>query len=268
MTIWKTAHSYEDKTCLCLSCGPVQIWVERTGQIWRIAKKYETGPDGQILDYDSPPSIKPSTAPEDVEWERWAANPNDKDIRFTPCLPDRPIVARPQEPLRVPAHHSCTIYVRIPLWIKIETGPSSNPTLLTEIPCVASSNTWFGSPESGELCYSLLTRARNNFQSNILDPHRAFSKVTIINKSNDEMLNFERVCIRAPSLTLYPAIDRFWTNDVQLSFRGQHNKSDIRYAEKAPKVDGVGPAICKPREALHEGILHASFSDIKSWVYS
>ena len=265
MDVW-TAHSLELQTCLQLSCGPVDVWVQRERQEWLISKRYADFDQQHNQAYEHAAEVKTTTAPEDIDWERWAANIDEKSLRFVPCLPDHPIVARPQNPLHIPPAHACTIYIRIPLWLRIETGSTKKPCVLTEIPCVDSSKTWFGTPEKGELCYSLQTLARTHLNDIPRDPHRALSKVVITNNSNDEMLHFERLCIRAPHLTLYRAQDHFWTNDVTMQFKGANSDSDVRYSDKAPDVDGIGKEVCKARVQGKDGLIPLQFSDLASWV--
>ncbi len=96
--------------------------------------------------------------PENLTWNRYIYKSELNIIRFVPYLPDRPVVVDPESPIRILPDNSALFFVSIPSWIRIFTG-TQEKIMLLEVPAEVLSNTWFGDPMEGELCYSLKTLA-------------------------------------------------------------------------------------------------------------
>lgn len=260
MTIWED-QSFEPGVTRGVQVGPLQIWIKRETREWLLGRSYETDPDNVpglgLID---------GQAPDDIEYERWAASAQDKQIRLKPALPDRPLVAMTDAPLFVPPNYQTTVYVSMPLWVRLETGQPLKPVVLTEMPCILNSSTWYGDPVAGELCYSLRTRARTEVPEGKQDLHRVLARLTIENATDAEALEFQRVCIRAPDLRVYQQQDTFWTNDVHMTTRGVGKPDVLRYSEGAPTEASESILLSQPRAQNKGGMIKGGIADFKSWV--
>ena len=269
MSIWKS-HQFELQQSNGYRIGPLQFWIKRSENEWLIGRSYDEAYRAYDVGsdtYEGQASLIEEAAPEDLEFERWVAAKSEQSIRLVPVLPDRPMVARTVTPLHVPVGHKAIVYLQLPLWVRIEMGPAKKPITLCEIPTVKNSNTWFGDPVSGELCYSLKTLAKSEAPGDRIEPHRALAMVSIVNENTEELLRFERICVRAPLLSLYQADGKFWSNDVRMTFKGGAHGDDVRYLHHKPDMAKNSRLISEAREADKQGILKSGIADIKSWVY-
>jgi hypothetical protein len=180
-------------------------------------------------------------------------------------MPDRPVVVRPVLPMHVPKGQSTEFYVSIPLWIRIETG-KTDKTVLCEKPSVVLSNTWFGDPVAGELCYSLNTRARALLEECSIQPHRALCRVTITNEHKEELL-FERLCIRTDHLSLYQGEQRLIATEVTVVHQGDEKLSRIKYGKKQPSFGNIKQKLSESRKPADENLIRKSFSNIMSYTF-
>ena len=181
-------------------------------------------------------------------------------------MPDRSVVARPDSPVKVPAAHDAQFFVSIPIWIRVLVrGRRQKEVQLCEVPSRALSNTWFGDPMTGELCYSLTTRARRTADAEETPPNCAVVPVRIHNRSTD-MLELERLCIRVEHLQIYPGESELWTSGIHVNYRGADQISGVDYESKAPTWEPVGPALCKPRQPVSRNMLKRTFSDFRAWT--
>ena len=78
--------------------------------------------------------------------------------------------------------------------MRVSVG-KTKPFVLKEEPTVVLSNTWFGDPMGGELCYALRTSARRSFDTLRKRPNRAICSVLIKNAFSTP-LDFQRLCIK------------------------------------------------------------------------
>lgn len=128
---------------------------------------------------------------------------------------------------------------------------------LCEQPSVLLSNIWFGDPMSGDLCYSLRTRARREIANWQTEPHRAVCPVTIRNAANTQ-LDVERFCVHAVHLSVFAGASRLWTNGVKITFKGEAEVSQLEYADKPPGYEEVGEVLSKPRTLIKKTLLKRS----------
>jgi len=128
---------------------------------------------------------------------------------------------------------------------------------LCEQPSVLLSNIWFGDPTSGDLCYSLRTRARRDISNWQTEPHRAVCPVTIHNSANTQ-LDIERFCVHAIHLSVFAGASRLWTNGTRITFKGEAEVSQLEYADKPPNYEEVGQVLSKPRTPFKKTLLKRS----------
>ncbi len=189
--------------------GPLRLWIRRTEHEWRLAW---AGNEPLAERWDGTADDDP---PDHAEWHRWAAVAGQHRLQLRPVLPDRSLVVRPDAPLYIPTGVKLRIYVRVPVWIRVTAGDA----VLTEIPSVHLSNTWFGAPDAGELSWALKTAAQHAPEDIPAGEHEALCRVDVHHKGT-EQLELNRLFLRAAHLRIYLAAGRLWTNGIKAIYEG------------------------------------------------
>jgi hypothetical protein len=234
--------------------GPLLLWVERTADEWLVAA------DRAGEEERADPGDRPT--PGDLPWGRWTAGAEQQVLWLRPVMPDRGVVAQPAGQVKVSRGHEAVFYVSIPLWVRVAVG-AEGELVLCEEPTVVLSNTWFGEPTAGELCYSLQTRARRRAEEDEARVHRAVCPVRVTNQA-EEHLEFERLCIGAPHLTVYDGEAQLWTNEVRVTFHGEGKPSEVAYAPGPPPSLEVGAPLAEPRVPPQSGLFRRTFATLRS----
>jgi hypothetical protein len=240
------------------SLGPLEVWLRRLGEDWYVAHR-RADPEAQ----PSAPRVLPSSGKlNDLPWSRWVSSHASERMRLVPALPDRSVVVRPRYPLNVPTGESVLFYVNIPLWVRVTVGESFE-LALSEIPSVVLSNTWFGEPTAGELCYALKTKAQRDLEELSNHPYMATCPVKVENLAPTG-LDFQRICVRVEHLHVYRGLRRLWTNQVEVQFKGEDFASQINIIKYAPRLEGISERLCAAREPVERSLLKKSFSVLRS----
>jgi hypothetical protein len=185
-------------------------------------------------------------------------------IQLLPGLQDRAIVVGSEMVVKILQENSALFFVRIPVWIRIYAGEKKEK-LLTEIPTVFLSNTWFGDPMTGELCYSLITKARRSIGESESDFHRAICPVKIINKSAD-ILDFQKFSIHVEHLKIYSGEKALWTNEVKITFLDEDQPSNIDFSKKKPVIEKDCVLISEERTPVNQSLIKKSVSFLKHFT--
>ena len=252
MELWQP-HQIEQDQCLEAQVGPLQLWLRRSGDEIRIASKHRKDTESLLKAVPLHPAAE--RKPAGLDWSRWVCGDCDQ-IGLMPVTPDRPVVVRPEVPLKIPPGREALFFVGLPLWVQITAGDTTK-VQLCEVSSVTLSNIWFGDPMSGDLCYSLRTRARREISDSQAEPHRTVCPVTIRNAAVSQV-DIDRFCVHVAHLSIYPGSLRLWTNGVKISFRGDSEVSQLEYAETTPNYEEVGEALSKPRVPVKKRLLQKS----------
>jgi hypothetical protein len=241
-----------------LSLGPLRLWLQREGLEWYLAREYvrEQAEEGRWE------ALPENFEPPELPWQRWVTAREETLVRFQPGMPLRAVVLRPDQPLRLSAGSQIRIFVPIPVHVCIRVG-GADPVTLDTLPTRILSNTWFGEPAAGELCYALTSPAVRKIDGLISGPHEAVCPVTIINKSAGE-LDFQRLCIRVEHLGIYRGISRLWTNSMRVEYRGETGEGQISIAGKAPDFEKVEEKLVDARRPAKKTLMTKSFHLFKS----
>ena len=252
MELWQT-HLIEQDQCLEAQVGPLQLWLRLSGDEIRIATKHRRDTESLVKTVPLHPAAE--RKPAGLDWSRWVCG-SCNQVLLTPVTPDRPVVVRPEVPLKIPPGCEASFFFGVPLWVRITAGETTKIQLCEE-PSVTVSNIWFGDPMSGDLCYSLRTRARRSISDSQVDPHRAVCPVTIHNAAPVQV-NIERFCVHVAHLSIYPGTSRLWTGGVKIIFKGEDEISLLEYSENPPTYEVVGKVLSKPRLPAKKSILKKS----------
>ena len=161
-----------------LDIGPLTLWLRaEDGELW-ITHSRATG--GAEPD-DAPPA--------DAQWSRWALPEGQRHLHLSPVFPDRPLVVKPEHAFSQMRRASARVYVRIPVWVRVEITdrPGGRSAILTEIPTVTLSETWWGDFRDGEMAYWLTTTGRRKLSPDLFGAHLVVSAVQMDNLSEDDL---------------------------------------------------------------------------------
>lgn len=252
---WKTPQFVSEKN-QSWTLETLRIWAKRTPEELHLAYKNNLS-DEEINQEES----------DELEWSRWAIEQDYENIAFLPVFPDRSVVIAPEAPFRVTVKGKAKIYVRIPIWVRVDIFGKENISI-QEIPTVSLSDTWFGSFTEGELCYWVSTRARRKIDPDSLRPYLAICPIEIINKSEEELF-VEKLCLRVAGLFLFQQNDQLWSDKTKVSYRGSNNISQIEVTGRAPSEAKNARMVASPRDVHKRGVdaktFLAKLKDIPGW---
>lgn len=248
---WGPLQLSNDGEVRTFEAGDLRLWLKRKGdEIW--ISYHHKKPEGE----DKGPAKMP---PADVEWSRWAPKEIEDSITLLPVFPDLPLVVNSEFPLRVSPGSSIQIFTRIPIWLRISMGKKD--MLLTEVPTVKLSRTWFGTPMEGELCYWATTKARRSLSNVERKPYLVSCPIQITNKTNED-LDFEKFCFRVERLKIFSYQDELWADETRIVYQGEEQHSDISMSGRLPKGMENAKLISPPRKPIQQNLATRTFRKI------
>ncbi|MCX4192260.1 hypothetical protein [Methylophaga sp. OBS1] len=136
-------------------------------------------------------------------------------LRLLPALADRPVVCRPVVSVSLLPFQEVTLFVCLPLWVKLQTG-EGDVTLL-DIPTVRVCDSWFG-PNTREGVISYASQVSEQLDVKPISNNKARAAIEVrIQNQSDQMLTLDKISVPAPNLSLYvDAYGQFWTPRITL----------------------------------------------------
>jgi len=243
---------FDNEETKFMRAGHLHLWIRRRNdEIW-IGHQYQEGlEDGRGSSDEKPPTS--------LEWARWAPKDSADTISAMPVFPDLPMVISSEYPLKVAPGSSITIYTRIPIWVRISIGKKG--MVLTELPTVKLSRTWFGTPMEGELCYWSTTKARRSLEAVEKKAHLVSCPIRIINKTEED-LNFEKFCFRIERLKIFQYNEDLWADETHITYHGEEQHSDITMSGRLPSEMKNGELISAPRKPIQKSLATRTFRKI------
>jgi hypothetical protein len=246
-------YEITENEILCLNLRTLCIWCMKKGSELLIShRKMNDGEHQENL---------LAEAPEDLDWSRWAVEQEKIRIRVLPVFPDRSVVVKPELSFRLVERTQVRVFVRVPIWVRIELVGKTPETLL-EIPSVILSNTWFGSFLEGELCYWISSGIRRKIEPDPNRPYLAICPVKIVEDTDEELL-IEKLCLRVQNLSMFYDGQQLWSDQTKIYYKGKGAISQIEVAHSAPKDASKSKLISKPRSVIKKGITAKTFSTLK-----
>jgi hypothetical protein len=217
----------------------------------------------RVVSFQEPagPGTSPEPTSSDPTWTRWAASSTPLEIRVTPQLPDRPVVLQPAESFHLLPGARARIYVRVPVWIRIEVTGSAGG-VLTEVPTLVLSDTWWGDFASGEVCYWLPIVARRSASQEIFLPERIICPLELVNRAN-ETLPVEKILLRCEHLTVFRGSGSLWSDEIRVRYRGEEVGSDVEMTGRPPPEAEQARRLTVPREPMVKGITARTFARLR-----
>ncbi len=244
---WWGQYSLDVNQTALWEIGPLMLAIQRRVDEWQIA--YEPLPD---IDPDTTiwqfqPAAPDIDTLDYANTARHTSSETAEAVWLRPLLADRALVSRPVTPLYVPAGEIVIIFVRSPLWLRVEVGDALTP--LQELPILRPSDTWVGpTTMEGELCYASQTYARLNLEKLPIGPHHAVTQVTIQNRADTQLL-VERLKLPVPYLALFEAANGLlWTQGVTMTRSRNTDMADIQIEPSPPEDAGTVKLLSEARQ--------------------
>ncbi len=201
-------------------------------------------------------------AEEDLSWMRWAAREPVGSVRLVPVFPDRPLVVAPEIPFKMAPGAEARIYVRAPLWVRVE-HPGSREAVLMEAPTMVLSDTWWGDFLDGELGYWLHTKARRGLDESHFEPFLVMCPLALANRSS-EVLDVEKLAVRVQYMSIYRKGTKLWSDETTVRYESEAEGSEIDTAGEPPPEARDAELVTPPRMASARGFRARTFARIIS----
>jgi hypothetical protein len=251
---WWGEFQLELGACRYWRIGPLSLWVTRLEREWQVAHRWSDDP----LDSTYEPARADVEIPAGIERRRYLFVDGGKRLSLTPRVADRPVVARPEQPLIIPAGESATLYVASPVWVELGVfgdGRRANSPgrAFAELPTWRMSSTWFGeSTLEGTLCYATRSRA-------ILEPEptRGPRIVTSVELRNacDTALRVQRLALPLPQMSVFcDDQDELWTEATRVD----HDLAVVSPAQiesSPPSQAGPTTLVSRARQDRQQNVL-------------
>jgi hypothetical protein len=237
--------------------GPSNLWISRGEGEWRIAREdvedsLESEVDVAVDDHEP--------MRDDIQVSRYATSNPSNRLVLMPAMANRPVIVKSDRPFFVPRDQEVTLYISVPVWLRIQVGEEGIE--LDDTPIVRPSDTWFGpNTLSGELCYATRTRARLRLENLPARPHRAIVSATIRNHANS-VLHLRRLKIPVGHLSLYASADAFlWTESLTLDRQEDTESAEVQLGDEPGQVEIV-ERLTGPRQHVSRGFLLDAFGGL------
>ena len=237
---------------LQIQVGPLTIFVKKEGdEIWVTHRDAESH------------GAEPNVSDPELKWERWGASESPDEIEVLPTFPDRPLVLYPENPFRLLPGAKARIFVRTPLWVRLQV-PGRQGGELAEIPTLTLSDTWWGKPEDGELAYWLHIMARREAPSEIFLPDRIICPLALVNGAKED-LPVEKILLRASHLSIFKGQESLWSDEIRISYRGEEEGSELEMTGRPPMETPGAPRLVPPRTHLAKGFSARTFARLRAF---
>ncbi len=230
--------------------GPLEFWLRRVDTDLILYLRRDAAQEIVCL-------VDSASPPGDVKaGERFTYDGPLEKVRAVPMLPDRSIVVRPENALKVLNGQKTRFFVSIPLMIRVElVGEGDGDALpVTDLLTAVMSNTWFGDSMGGELSYALKTTAKHRLEAVTRRKWRAICPVTVVNES-EKSLDLQRICVQSKHLGCYSGETLLWANAVEVTHRAEKEELHVQFAQEPPVFEKISRRLSEPRELVKKSFL-------------
>lgn len=258
MSVWWGEFELELGACRFWRIGPLSLWVTRLEHEWQVAHRWSDDPFDNTYEH----ARADVEIPAELERRRYLFVEGGKRLSLTPRVADRPVVARPEQPLIIPAGESATLYVASSVWVELAVGDARRAgepgKPFAELPVWRMSSTWFGEDTlEGTLCYATRSRAILPSGLRAARPTRGPRVVTAVDLRNacDVALRVQRLALPLPQMSIFCDDDGdLWTEATRVD----HDLVVVTPAhiESSPPTE-AGPTtlVSRPRQDRQQNVL-------------
>lgn len=190
--------------------------------------------------------------------ERWSLDREVSGLSVSPVFPERAFVIKPEMTFRVMKGVQTRIFIRVPIWTRLETGKQ----LLLELPLLILSTTWSGTFMEGELCYSIRSGIRSSVTPDPERPHMAICPLHISNRSDADLM-IEKINLHVANLSLFIHEGQLWSDETRIEYKGENDVSQIKVSGKPPAEAEGAQLVAKPRNPSKKRLSARTFTSLK-----
>lgn len=194
---------------------------------------------------------------EEHKWTRWRLRSKKPVLNLAPAFPNLPFVVHPEHNYQLAPGAETRLFMRIPVAVAI-SDKSDNNLKLTEINSVDLVKTWFGTFESGEVCYWVKTVASLKVRPEMVRAHRCYCPVLIKNESED-FLHIDKICLRVERLSIFEKDGMLWSDQMTVVHKGGDSLSDLSVEGKPPAEAAGAKLLARPRNPVRKGFALRTF---------
>lgn len=198
-----------------------------------------------------------------VSWTSWAVCTGARGVKVLPGLPDRPVLARQDQPFSLAPGEEARVYLRVPVSVQVRLSDREDE-LLAEFPSETLPRIWFGEKPAEEECYQLaLPASREIFRD--LETSEVQAPVLVRNESR-EMLEVTQICLRVGRLSVFRSGSALWTNETVARYQGGLNPSRL-YVKSGPPAEAPhARLLASAREAGPASMVGRTFRSFRRWA--
>lgn len=253
MDLWEDI-SLDESVTYRWRLGKVELYVKVSGKDLYIGHNYSEQKSETEVAVES-------SEPQGLKWLRFILPDNKRTVRLRPALPDRPVIAEAGETIRILSKQKTHFFIPIPFWIKLYLV-GGKEQLFYEVPTVKLSNTWFGPPESGALCYAYAVDFYSELQS-ALSEEIAVVPLSINNSSNS-FFDLKKAAIYGNYLNIYRGKKGLLTNVETINYFSE-DRVTFELGSKKPLIEEELELFIKAREPFNSSIIKKSVYLLKSF---
>ena len=250
------------QTCVRLCFGELTIYVRRIDDEWLFSNS-PSSDTASRRDWETT-TVSPEELPPELDWLRLVGARNET-LELVPVLPERPLVIRPESPISIFSGRYASFHIAVPIWFRFVAVRGKERIDVIDTPSRQLSNTWFGDPAGGELCYSLDSSMKRSRDQLAIDAATAVCSLVVRNGS-EEKLDFERICVHVENLSVFQCGADLWTNEIKVLFKGSDQISQITIQKGPSELPDEPRLLTPPRVEPTRGVLKRSFSLIRQFT--
>lgn len=211
-----------------LELGPLSVYILNEARLWKVAFDHLADQSDRWSSQDTMPE---DANLDDLKWVSFAAGEGEQ-LRLQSLLPSLPVVVRPATPVILRPGEKLSFFMSVPMSIRVVSDRDPKLELLQE-PTVNMSSTWVGDRNAGKLAVASRTQAFTELAALDKQKHRIICPVRMRNLSKTP-LPFDRFVLPSDCLDIYQGQERFWTNEVGISYKGEREGSRVAPSPAAP----------------------------------
>lgn len=240
----------------------VQIWVRRSPNAWRVA--YRAQNPVSNAEYDKAKSqgllgkAKGFVLPgvhidiSDLEWQEFVPEVDGDSVGVFPVLPENSVVVRTEMPIMLGPGRTLSLYAAIPMWMSVRVidataaekrtrgGYANLGAALVDVPVLTLSQTWFGGPMTGRLCFRS-DKTLSHTPDIDIDP-LAYARCPLrIRNSGKVAVSIGSIAIPTDQMKLYRTVGSagsvaFWSNPVSATYSAAE-ELHLGVVDRRPGID-------------------------------
>lgn len=194
------------------------------------------------------------------KYRRYAFEKAVDAVEIQPMNPERPLLVRPRQPLMLVPQSRVNFYVRFPLDLNLVARVGDMEQPLERVRVEVLSDTWFGDPVSGVLCFALKSRARRVLpEDENWEEGLGLCQLSIINESKDS-LKCEKFCLHLKHCRLWLSGGHIWTSAVNICHQRMEASSVIHYGNEPPEGAVGAELVSEAVEVPTRGFVGRTFA--------